>query len=171
LRRVGIAAVIVVGLGILFVWKHEPEPESTLRRLAATLCSNNPAQLPGDVKGFIAKTGTLQQIDPSVVLRGREEMVEHAQEIGAEIAEIERTVVILGLPVAACIPSRAGEMLGEGGKLQIPVRPVAADPVKKQQQRPLPGHVEGDFRCAGDEDFPDIRHLICHPVAFPMETA
>jgi len=71
--------VIVVGLGILFLWKHEPEPESTLRRLAATLCSNNPAQLPGDLKGFIAKTATLQQIDPSVVLRGREEMVEHAQ--------------------------------------------------------------------------------------------
>ena len=77
-------------------------------------------------------------------------MIEQAQHVAGEIAEIERPVIVVRLAVAARVPGDRVELLGEDRDLVVPVGAVAADAVHEQDQRPLARMVEGDARLAGN---------------------
>lgn len=67
------------------------------------------------------------------------QMVEHAREIGGEIAEIERAVVVVGIAIAARVPGGRGELAGEEGDLLVPGTAIAADAVQEKDERPASG--------------------------------
>ena len=78
------------------------------------------------------------------------EMIEHAQEIVAEVAEIERSVIVLAVAIAARIPGNCGEIGGEDRKLVAPIAAIAADAVQEDEQRSAPFDIDSDARARLD---------------------
>ena len=72
------------------------------------------------------------------------EMVEHAQEVVAEVAVGERAVVVVAEAIAARIPGDGMKARGEGRQLVAPVRAVAADAVQEHDERALAHVVDGN---------------------------
>jgi hypothetical protein len=77
--------------------------------------------------------------------------VDDAQQVGAEIAELERPAII-ARAIAARVPGGGGEMLGEDRELVAPVAAIAADAVKKEEKRAAAGDVDGDVRMGTDAE-------------------
>ena len=79
------------------------------------------------------------------------EMVQQPSEVVGEIREVERAFVIVGEAVAARIPRDGAKAVGgECRELIAPVRPMAPDAVKKDDDRPFAGGIEGDAGSTGD---------------------
>src|SRR5438105_6731966 len=84
----------------------------------------------------------------------RAEVIEHAQQVFAEDGEIERSLVVLGLAVAACIPRRRLVARGKLSELRIPVLPPAADAVEEEEQLAFPRDGKRKARRRADEHSP-----------------
>jgi hypothetical protein len=77
------------------------------------------------------------------------EPVDDAQQIGNEIVERERPIVVVARAVASRIPGNSFEVRGERRQLRAPVGAIAADAVQKDEQRPSPCTSTARCGCGG----------------------
>lgn len=73
--------VVVLGVIAALWWSWRTEPDDSLSELASLVCSSREEELPGKLESKIARRAAVEQIDPSLVMRGREEIIESAQKL------------------------------------------------------------------------------------------
>src|SRR5579875_624419 len=86
-------------------------------------------------------------------------MIEHTRQVHSEIAEIQRSRVILARTITAGVPRDGVEPPGEERQLIMPVGPVAADAVQEHDKRACTSMIDGYTRLARDKFSAPLCHL------------
>src|SRR5215469_14200975 len=88
----------------------------------------------------------------------RTEVIEHAPQVGGEIAEVERAFVVVAVAIAARIPCDRMKVPAECGELIAPVGTIPPDSVQEDRQRPGADTFDGDPRCSRHHHFLRLCH-------------
>jgi len=102
-------------------------------------------------QGEVARDAAAERQSDEVRALGAE-AVEHPREVGAEVGERQRAVVVVGVAVATRVPRGGGEVLAERAQLVVPVLAVTADAVQTHDERPGARNAQRDARRRTDED-------------------
>ena len=79
------------------------------------------------------------------------QMVQDPDQVAGEGAEFQRSLVVLGVAVAARVPRRRSEPPRDDLELRVPRAAVAADAVQEDDERSLARDSEGEPRRSADE--------------------
>src|SRR5207237_10640622 len=95
------------------------------------------------------------------------QVFQSTKEISRKIVELQRTLVVVRIAIAARVPGGGLEaMARKEPELLQPVITVAADAVQEEHERAAPLHRDGDARRAGNEEH-FRRHSAFAPEIFP----
>src|SRR5580658_5174266 len=91
-------------------------------------------------------------------------MIEHAQQVAAEIREVERTIIVVARAVTSRVPRCGVKFLAEHRQLIVPVSAIAADSVHAEHQRPAAEMINRDSGRARDVVGFPFAHRVVPPL-------